>query len=102
MRGEAKGEITRAVYDKTCRRTSRRKSASEGGLPAEVHLRELLRAGRRLEVRVFLEAENLGGHVRGEAPPQRVELLDALVVAHAFGSDAVLRARQFVHQPLEV
>ena len=42
-----------------------------------------------------------GGDVRREAAARRVVSLHALVVAHPLDGDAVLRARQLVHQPRE-
>ena len=53
-----------------------------------------LRFRRRGEMRVFLEAEHLRRHVRREAPALRVELLNALVVAHALCREPVLGARR--------
>ena len=41
----------------------------------EVHLRRRLRFRRRLEERIFLEAEHLRGQVRRELPPLRVVVL---------------------------
>src|SRR5688572_25396761 len=71
-------------------------------LVAEVYLGRLLGVLRRLEVRILPEPEDLGGHVRGEAAPGRVVLLDPLVVTLSGDGDAIFGARQFVHEPLEV
>jgi hypothetical protein len=53
---------------------------------SEVHLRRLLRVGWRGEVRILVEAEDLGGDVRRESPTRGVVLLDAFVVGK-FASD---------------
>jgi len=62
-----------------------------GGL-REVDLRHLLGLGRRLEERIFLEAEHLGGQVGRELLAPRVIRLHQIVVALALGREPVLGA----------
>ncbi len=58
-------------------------------------------SGGRLEEGVVLEPEDGVGDVGRELAPRRVVLLHPLVVAHAFGGDAVLGAGELVGQPGE-
>src|SRR5436190_17481650 len=71
-------------------------------LRLEIDLRYLLRFGRRLEERIFLEAEHLRRQVGRKLPPRGVVVLHALVVAHALDGDAVFRSGELVHQAVEL
>src|SRR5262249_10530046 len=69
---------------------------------SEIHLRNLSGVWRRFEEGMFLEAEHGRRQVRWEPTPGRFVFRAALVVAHAFDRDAILRSGEFVHQPVEL
>src|SRR5215217_1315889 len=68
----------------------------------EVDLRRRLRRGGRFVIGVFLEAEDLRGHVARESPAGRVVFLDPLVVAAARNREPILGTGELVHQPVEL
>src|SRR3954467_12607926 len=68
----------------------------------EVYFGRGLRRGRRLVIRIFLEAEDLRGHVAGKPAARRVVFLNPLVVAAACGRESILRAGELVHETVEL
>src|SRR5258708_39335878 len=84
--------VYRSQGGKRARRLHSRRSQESGTSmvlrPREIRFRHFPGFGRRLEQRIFLEAEQLGRQVPRELASRCVVLLNFLVVPHPFRRDA--------------
>src|SRR4051812_9963332 len=68
----------------------------------EIDFRNLARFRGCFEERMLLEAEDSSREVGGELPARGVVFAHAIVVSHALDRDAILGARELVHEPVEL